>query len=87
MSNALDELIDKFSISSIKTIFNLLFNEDLFTKSLRFLIWGIGHGTCMAVTIKNSSKTKKYWLINRILSYLLTFNIVTFLSAIATGYI
>ena len=55
--------------------------------SLRFLLWGIGHGTCMAVTIKNSSKTKKYWLIHRILSYLLTFNIVTFLSAIATGYI
>ena len=55
--------------------------------SLPFIIWGFGQGVAMAFTIKTINKPKKFPLVSKIISYVVTFNIITILSSIATGYI
>ena len=55
--------------------------------SLPFIIWGFGQGVAMALTIKTINKPKKFPFISKIISYLVTFNLITILSSIATGYI
>ncbi len=55
--------------------------------SLPFIFWGLGHGLAMALAIKNKNKPNKISMVKKIFSYLITFNLVTILSAIATGYI
>ena len=55
--------------------------------SIPFLIWGIGHGFLMAFTPKADFKFLSNSYIRKTLSWFLTFNLVSILSALATGYI
>ena len=55
--------------------------------SIPFLIWGIGHGSLMAFSPKFNFDFINNKLLRKALGWFITFNIVSILSALSTGYI
>ena len=55
--------------------------------SIPFLIWGIGHGSLMAFSPKLNINFISNLFLKKLIGWFLTFNIVSILSALSTGYI